>query len=310
MPGFVFCSPIITDYVGEGVVLDLPFGDSFGLTGFWTRAAADAESTDVNGKDFDVFGLVGRASFEKFSTKPWLIYGSKKAGAHGEYEAQSTILSEAAADVFILGTGFEWKAFDPVTLSLDAAWGKVKYGSGEAQDDKGWYVAAGCTYALDFAEPALKAWYASGDKEGRRANSGHLPSIFGDSDASNMFFDAASGIVGGHRVHMGGTWGVSAQLNGLSFCENLTHDLSVTYFGGTNNKNNVGEAYSSGYDYLTSKDRALEFAAVNTVQIYKELTAYLEAAYIIEDFDTSTGARKGVQFEDDWRLSMTFAYTF
>jgi hypothetical protein len=219
-------------------------------------------------------------------------------------------VSESAADAVILGTGFEWKIFEPVTLALDAAWGKVMYGPGEEQDDEGWYVAAGCTYALDFAEPALKAWYASGDKAGRRANSGHLPSIFGDSDASNMFFNASPGIVGGHRTSIGGTWGVSAQLNGLSFCENLTHDLSVTYFGGTNSKNNVGEDYSSGYDYLTSKDRALEFAAVNTFQIYKELSAIAEAAYIIEDFDTSTGARRGERFENDWRLSMTFAYTF
>lgn len=257
-----------------------------------------------------MFGLVGTASFENFASKPWLIYGSKKAGTIGNYMEQSTIQSDAAADVLILGAGFEWKAFDPVTLALDAAWGKVKYGSGEEQDDKGWYVAAGCTYALDFAEPALKAWYASGDDSGKRANSGHLPSIFGDSDASNMFFDAAAGIVGGHRVHIGGTWGVSAQLNGLSFYENLTHDLSVTYFGGTNSKNNVGEDYSSGYEYLTSKDTALEFAAVNTLQIYKDLSAIFEAAYIIEDFDTSTGARKGETFEDDWRLSMTFAYTF
>ena len=315
MPAYVFCSPVITDYVAEGVVLDLPLADSFGLTGFWTRAASDADSSDVNGKDFDLFGIVAKVSSGSFETTPWAIYGSKKAGAGGDYEEQSTLAGiEAAGDMLLLGAGMEWKAFDPFTLSLDAAWGKVNYGAGEEQDDSGWYVAAGASYALDFAEPALKVWYASGDDKGERAQAGHLPSVFGDSDASNMFFNGAPGIVGGHRTSIGGTWGVSAQLNGLSFLQNLTHDLSVTYIGGTNHKDNAGydieEGAGFGYDYMTTGDSAIEFAAVNTYEIYKNLSAIVEAAYILEDFDTSAPGRAGADFEDDWRLSLTFAYTF
>jgi len=30
----------------------------------------------------------------------------------------------------------------------------------------------------------------------------------------------------------------------------------------------------------------------------------------VEDFDTSAPGRAGADFEDDWRLSLTFAYTF
>ncbi|MBQ4615689.1 MAG: outer membrane homotrimeric porin [Mailhella sp.] len=306
MPSYVFCSPIITDYVGEGVVVALPVNDRFGLTGFWSRLASDANSSNVNGKDFDIFGLIGQASLDNVEVTPWAIYGSKKAGAHGSHEEQSTIYSDAAGDLFLAGAGVEWKPFDPFTFAVDAAWGQVKYGSGEEQDDEGWYVAVGGIYALDFAEPALKAWYASGDDKGERAMSGQLPSIFGDCDASNTFFNGAPSIVGGHRTNIGGTWGVSAQLNGLSFLNNLTHDLSITYIGGTNDKANAAEGH--GYDYMTSEDSAIEFAAVNTLEIYKNLSAIIEAAYIIEDYDTAS--RDNADFENDWRLSLTFAYTF
>jgi hypothetical protein len=101
---------------------------------------------------------------------------------------------------------------------------------------------------------------------------------------------------------------VSAQLNGLSFLDNLTHDLSVTYIAGTNDKNNVGDDYGFGYSYMTTEDSAIEFAAVNTFELYKNLSAIFEAAYIIEDFDTSRRADK--DFENDWRLSLSFAYSF
>ena len=96
----------------------------------------------------------------------------------------------------------------------------------------------------------------------------------------------------------------------MSFIKNLTQDLSIAYIGGTNDKNNAGEDYGTGYEYLTTEDRAIEFSAVNTLELYKNLSAIFEAAYIIEDYDTSSEGRKGMDFENDWRLSLTFAYTF
>lgn len=329
MPGNVFCSPVITDMVSEGIVVDLPINDNFSVTGFWTRANfTDGEHTIEQGgssftynadrASYDIFGVVGNASFDSFSVSPWFIYGNQEEGSQYPQEqgtlatrGDGDVLYGEQADLYVFGMASELKLFDPFTLALDAAYGTAKYGASSGlDDDKGWFVAASASYALDFAEPAFKVWYASGDDKGDRAMSGHLPSIFGDSDASNMFFNGAPGIVGGHRTSIGGTWGVSAQLNGLSFVENLTHDLSVTYIAGTNDKNNTGDDYGFGYDYMTTKDSAIEFAAVNTYEIYKNLSAIFEAAYIIEDYDNSTGARSGMDFENDWRMSLTFAYTF
>ena len=140
-------------------------------------------------------------------------------------------------------------------------------------------------------------------------HSGQIPIIYGDFDGTSTYFDAAWGIVGGHRTSFGGTWGVSMQLGGVSFLEGLSHDFSVTYFAGTNNKNNGG--YGEGYDYLTTKDSAVELNALTTYDIYRNLTAALELAYIFEDFDTSKArGRSGSSFENDWRAALHFRYSF
>ncbi|MGN1038185.1 MAG: hypothetical protein ACI4P0_02165, partial [Mailhella sp.] len=154
----------------------------------------------------------------------------------------------------------------------------------------------------------LLAWYASGDKKGRAMNSGQIPIIYGDFDGTSTYFDAAWGLVGGNRCSFGGTWGVSAQLNGLSFLEGLSHDLSVTYFAGTNSKENG--AYGEGYDYLTTRDSAVELNMLSTYEIYKNLTTALELAYIIEDFDTNEAHGRSGGFDNDWRVALHFKYAF
>ena len=318
MPAYATCSPIITDWVNDGIVAHVPFNDTYSVTGFWSRAANSKRAGGEDGDhNVDFFGLVGNASFDSLTVTPYVLYGNKgetaDRGEDGQrMPEQSNFASDSArGDLIIAGAGFEWKPADALTLALDGAYGKLNYSetADDIKDQSGWYVAAKASYDLDFGTPALLGWYASGDDEGENKH-GQLPHIFGDYDATNMYFNAAPGIVGGHSTNVGGTWGIAAQLNGLSFIKNLTHDLSVAYIGGTNDKNNVGGDYSTGYEYLTTEDSAIEFSAVNTLELYKNLSAIFEAAYIIEDYDTSTGNRKNMDFENDWRLSLTFAYTF
>ena len=97
-------------------------------------------------------------------------------------------------------------------------------------------------------------------------------------------------------------------MNGMSFIDGLTHDFSVTYFAGTNNKNNG--SYGEGYDYLTSEDSAVEFNLLSSHEMYKNLTVALELAYVIEDFDTSASRGRSGKFENDWRTALLFQYGF
>ena len=52
-----------------------------------------------------------------------------------------------------------------------------------------------------------------------------------------------------------GSWGISAQWNDISFVENLSHALSVTYVQGTNNKHHK---INPDKGYLTTKDSLVE----------------------------------------------------
>ena len=318
LPSYASVSPMIADLVADGVVVSVPFAERYDVTAFWTRMSRGADRngdrTSVHAPKYDLFGLAGTAAFDTFTVSPWAMYAAKGDFINEEgtrynpdiMSAQGNITGSGRADIMIFGTGMEWKPFDPVTLALDAAWGRADYSA--SQDQEGWYAVGKAAYAMSFGEPALLAWYSSGDRNGRAMHSGQIPIIYGDFDGTNTYFDAAWGILGGHRTSFGGTWGVSAQLNGVSFVEGLSHDFSATYFAGTNNKHNG--AYGEGYDYLTTEDSAVEFNMLSTYDIYKNLTAALELAYIIEDFDTSASHGRSGAGYDDWRAALHFRYKF
>ena len=317
LPAYASTSPMIADLVADGVVVSVPFGGNMDVTAFWTRMARGThrgEVSDVSAPKYDLFGVAGTASLESVTVSPWVLYGAKGDGTDaGGGRFQPSILTDQGnlsgsgrADIVVMGAGMEWKPSDPVTLALDGAWGRASYGA--SADQEGWYAVGRASYAMSFGEPSLLAWYASGDGSGRAMHSGQIPIIYGDFDGTSTYFDGAQGIVGGHRCSFGGTWGVSAQVNGVSFLEGLTHDVSVSYFAGTNSRHNG--SYGEGYDYLTRGDSAVELDLLSPYEIYRNLSAMLEMAYIIEDFDTKAAHGRSGSFDDDWRTALVVRYAF
>lgn len=59
--------------------------------------------------------------------------------------------------------------------------------------------------------------------------------------------------------------------------------------------------------YLGEDDSFVAFTLTNTYQIYKNLAAHLEMAYLISDFENDV--RKNMT-EDDWGVELTFEYKF
>ena len=181
LPAYASTSPMIADLVADGVVVAVPLAEGHDLTAFWTRMARGVnreDLSDVSAPKYDLFGLVGSASFESFSVSPWVIYGAKGDGEDaGGGRFQPSILTDQGnvggsgrADILVAGTGMQWKPFDPVTLALDGAWGRAVYS--DSRNQEGWYAVGRASYAMSFGEPSLLAWYASGDKSGRAMNSG------------------------------------------------------------------------------------------------------------------------------------------
>ena len=114
-----------------------------------------------------------------------------------------------------------------------------------------------------------------------------------------------------------GSWGISAQWNDISFVENLSHALSVTYVQGTNNKHN---RIAPDDGYLTTKDSLVEIDFNTTYNIYQNLATVLELGYIFENFDGKNAVATGAfpatsgsdkaKFSNAWRASLNFQYTF
>jgi hypothetical protein len=124
------------------------------------------------------------------------------------------------------------------------------------------------------------------------------------------------------NITAGGTWGISLQWNGFSFIDKLRHGASVTWVGGTNHKNSIVTTATPGPNnhlrpgtYLTAKDSLIELNLNNTYEIYQNLSAVLNFAYIIENFDGDNwgrayGLNGEARFSDVFRTGLSFVYNF
>ncbi len=331
LPSFTFGSPVLDD-TATGVVVAAPLTDNFGLTGLWLRADSGFRrgnvSTAVNDTT-DLFGLIGDVKGDGFQVQPWVTVGlvgdhSPKFGVTGYDElAKENIYLPGNATAWWAGISGELTMFDPFRLTADFMYNNVDVK--HSRDNKGlesdgWYAALGAEYKTAYGTPALKGWYASGDDKDYaddKGKGGRVKEISGGFNATSTFYDGAFGV----GKHMGftspnGSWGISAQWNDISFVENLSHALSVTYVQGTNNKHN---RIAPDDGYLTTKDSLVEIDFNTTYNIYQNLATVLEIGYIIEDFDGKNAANNGfdgltagdkAKFSNAWRASLNFQYKF
>ena len=97
---------------------------------------------------------------------------------------------------------------------------------------------------------------------------------------------------------------MQAGLKGVSFVEDLTHRLSLTYFQGTNN---TERATADPVGYMTTSDSAWEIDFLSSYKLYQNLTANLLLAYLITDFDENIRATK---YDNGFRGTLNFTYAF
>lgn len=317
LPSFTFGSPVL-DSTATGVVVAAPLTDNFGLTGMWLRADSGFRrgGTAPEGSDTtDIFGLIGDVKGDGFQVQPWVSVGliGKNSPEFGEGVGNAT--------VWWAGLSGELTMFDPFRLTADFIYSNLDVKHSKVDDSTGWYAALGAEYKTAYGTPALKGWYASGDSKKHNTENkrgGTLSWLDGGFNATSTFYDGAFGV----GKHMGfatpnGSWGISAQWNDISFVENLSHALSVTYVQGTNNKHN-GPDFNDGY--LTTKDSLVEIDFNTTYNIYQNLATVLEIGYIIENFDGKNAVEYGgyaaaagsdkAKFSNAWRASLNFQYKF
>lgn len=227
------------------------------------------------------------------------------------------------------------KVTDDLRLGFEGVYGSVDMGSvknykGFDQDAEGrtfdvrragWYVGARLDYAFDWGVPGILVWYGSGDDGNPYNGSERLPQYNTPWAVSSLgyggsIFDEFAWKVLGHNP--GGSIGVIAQLDKLSFWEKLKHTLRVGYYLGTNSSampRNANMQWPTRADgpnaYLTTKDDAWEVNFITHYKLYENVTISLDAAYLRVNLDSDVwrGAEKGL-WKNNYHIGTCFIYNF
>ena len=312
----------------EGVVVTAPVADWLGLTAIWARIGSDGGTDLDQNKNTDLFALAANLKFEGVSGAVYAAYA-----AHDGYEEKEQVvyfdgvpsyysdkdgkrlttggnpamcygMPDVEGDAYWLGFTSTFSFFDPFTLKLSAAYGEFNAANKGDDNENGWNVQVKGEYALPFGTAVLGGWYFSGADEDGKGNMPHSGYFAG----TNHYFDGFAALNNAHgNTTLYGQWAVQAGIEGVSFLEGLSHDLHVTYMQGTNDKD--FETKKNATDtWLTEDDSMVEISLNNVYKVYKNLSARLELAYIINDFDNK-GANAGLD-EDDWFAGLTFDFKF
>jgi hypothetical protein len=309
----------------------------------------DIDGVDRNIADeMDILSAILSLKFDGVSFTPWLAYSSIGGGSNFfsytmDYSTvDGRVLNSGdinfdngdTMDVWWAGFALEVNAFDPLTFGIDFVYGHAgeidmaipSLGITDGEfETSGWYVAATVDYKLDWGSVGAFGWYATGDDydDVDDGEFGHLPAIGFDSGFGFGSFGygtaAAPTTVHGSYGAMGqtslGTWGLGIQAADWSFVDKLSHTLRFVYYRGTNDADIVRElggplaTFSAQNVYLTDEDQAFEVDFLTKYQIYENLTAFVDLAWVKLDMDEDVWG-DDYKDEDAWKASLILRYAF
>ena len=280
----------------SAVIVSAPVADWMNVNAFWQRydiADKTTDYADVSAGSKDAFGVNATMKFDGLTITPWAMYAADSATNQETYWAEAT----AALTMF-----------DPLTVkaTVGGAYSNVK---GE-EDIYAWHAMALASYKMSFGTPVFGFWYGDGADKGEAVAKRQMPKVGGGKFAPSFGFysatygldDSRTGLANGTS----GTWGLKLGIENVSFLNGLTHNFAVVMAKGTNHDNAVADG-SAPYGNMTWSDTMYDFNFESTYQIYKNLAANLQLAYILNDADEDKHA--GFD-EDGWRAALTFQYKF
>ena len=319
-PSYTFGSPVLDTPV-DGVLVNAPINDMVGVTLGWLRASATLNkwgTQHLPHSSLDLAYLAVDVAADGFKVTPWGMVGLKGNATDGFDMVGVGTDTDPRTTVYWVGLGGELTMFDPFKFTAD-----FMYSGNDAEgaaERKGWYAALGMEMKTSFATPFLRGWYASGDDADSKDSNRFMSVDEGGAfDASSIYFDA-NGLLAASidRCNPAGTWGVQAGVKNVSFVEDLTHALSVTYFQGTNNTQRVVDLYPPAVGtltkpvgpagYMTTSDSAWSIDFLSSYKLYQNLTANLLLAYLVTDFDEKVWG--DLKFDNAFRGTLNFTYAF
>lgn len=308
--------------VRDGVVVTSPVTDWLDLTAFWARGGYVNNGTNDTSKSekSDHFATVARMKFDGFTLDSYLMYAALDRGIALPGSTDGSHL--ASGNGYWGGASAAFTYFDPFVFKISGAYGTFNYtglGLDENEVEKnyndraGWYVQTKASYTTSFGTPGLGAWYATGDDaDAQYFRQNWIPTAGGRFHPTIGFSGGYAGLWGNiERHNIAGTWGIQATLENVSFLEDLTHNFTIAMINGTNNSDMTSKWTDAPYHYMSYSDTVVEFDIDNIYNIYKNLSARLQLAYMINDFDKGDhAAYDGNMDKDGWTTSLTFTYAF
>ncbi len=353
LPSAVVGNPVLgssgTDMAA--VVGVYTINDMVTVGALWGRPWNTWQFNDLN-DSFDVFALYVPITIDGMMTiTPWAmygiagtdaLYGSRLAGALNVPNGMLTpAFGSAGARAYTnnayqymwwAGGSFEFTMLDPLTFALDVVWGTSIDPSDDELERHGWYLAGRVDYQTPYVTPGLVAWWTTGEDDDIWNGSERLPELDGTFQATTYGFDGQSLLNAGDIIGQSaeGTWGLSLQFNDISFIEDLTHALRISFIGGTNDPEslrnyrnnprwNPAFVNPSGI-MLTTADYAWEIDFDHKYQIYENLAAIVEMAMVDVERQAypwrSQNNRNNVRdirrwkTSTAWKLAMGLQYRF
>ncbi len=331
-------SMILDEEIGAAVVSGA-FTDNVGyLVGYARAVTADAAINDTttpannvgNNEYLDAYIAALPLTFEGFGITPFGMYApmSNGASAAGLQSLNSTTVSGKTFDnAYWLGAAFTMDLFDPFVLKADVNYGKVDSAVNKNKRS-GWLFDAALEYkGFDFMTPEAFFVYTSGEDGNSSKGDGsseRMPILAAQNWAIGSFF------FGGDRLLQGsiqstnnylGFWALGLSLKDIqSFAEGLTHDATVLYAKGTNDKTvaTLGAAatgtVSNNVAYgrtLTEKDSLFEIDFNTGYKLYDELTLSLDLGYLnLSTKEERWNDVSGMKGGDAWKVSTGVLYKF
>ena len=282
---------VILDADAAAAVASNKFNDQVSATLLWVRAgdtAASDTATSSTADEFDVVGLVLPIAFDGGTITPYGAIGVQGKDNYGNSVTDTV-------DYRYYGAALSVTAFDPITIGVDFAHGS-RDTSLDAQDAKGWFLAADVTYKMDMVTASLVGFTSSGNDANTADGSETLPMVSGGTWAPTTFATDGdySGFGTSYILTAGpGAQGIGIKLSDLSFMENMTHKINLFYYQGTA-KSGAAAAlpWGGAGTVFTKKDSAVEINFESKYAIYENLAAVLDVSMVDVDFKKSgIGAR-------------------
>ncbi|MGE4551637.1 MAG: outer membrane homotrimeric porin [Desulfovibrionaceae bacterium] len=335
LPSGAFGNAVLDDDVAAAVV-STPLFDHVGLLAGWARPYQVADSTSAQDSELDMIFAAVPLTFDGVSVTPYLAYAYSGSdtlmnivaangygGIPGGLVSQNATQTKADdVSVWWGGAAFNVSLLDPFGIK-----GGFVYGDEDGDQNlqrSGWEFDIALSYTgWDFVTPELYFVYTSGEDGNASDDDGgdseRLPTVStglapGTFWTGKDFFGDARDVVSQSGAQCQsddltmGYWALGLNLKDISFLEGLTHQVSIAYFEGTNDKN-IGTAYTAaaggygrGVRYthtLTEDDSLVEYSLLNRYKVYDQLTLALSLSYLDVSMDRDNWAEIADGVADD-----------